>query len=373
MRTKVCLAITKGVWGGAQEYVYTLATSLPKETYDVFVVCGEGNTLQSKLAEKNIKAYTIKTLKRDIFFLNEIKSFFALRYVLTKERPDILHLNSSKMGFMGGLVGRLLGIKKIIFTAHGWASNEKRFSFLSRKIFWLIHWWTIILCHKTIAVSEKTKKDALCMPFAGHKIVVIHNGVGNIDFLDRAVARQKLQEITRLAEHTEIIIGTISELHRNKDLDLLIDSCRNLPHNTSVYIIGEGEEREHLEELIDGFDLGHKVFLAGRIPDARKYLKAFDIFTLTSKTEALPYSILEAGLAGLPVVATKVGGISEVIEDRKNGILIHRDIGGLEKILHKLIENEDLRTSLGKALHETISKEFSVEQMLRKTEEIYFK
>ena len=236
-KIKIALAITKGVWGGAQEYVYTLATSLPKDRFDVFVVCGEGNTLQKKLEKENIRVHTIDSLKRDILFAQEIKSFFSLMKIIKKERPDVLHLNSSKIGFMGSIIGRIISVPKIIFTAHGWAFNESRFSWITRKIFYTIQWMTILMSHKTIAVSHKTKKDARRMPFTDKKIVIIHNGVSEIEFLPRIEARKKLEGMARLSENTEVIIGTISELHQNKGLDLLIDSSRNLPFNASVYII----------------------------------------------------------------------------------------------------------------------------------------
>ena len=83
-------------------------------------------------------------MSRDIYFFGEIKSFFALLKIIKKEKPDVLHLNSSKMGLVGGLCGRLCGVPKIIFTAHGLASNEDR-SVLSRKFFLFLHWLTILL------------------------------------------------------------------------------------------------------------------------------------------------------------------------------------------------------------------------------------
>src|SRR3989339_333433 len=117
-KKKVCFFVTKGVWGGAQKYVYSLATSLPKNSYDVFVVVGEGKILKDRLEEKNIRTYEIAGLRRDISVLSEIRSFLFLLKILRKESPDVLHLNSPKAGGLGTVVGRLLGIKKIIFTVH---------------------------------------------------------------------------------------------------------------------------------------------------------------------------------------------------------------------------------------------------------------
>jgi glycosyltransferase involved in cell wall biosynthesis len=371
MKTKVGLVITKGVWGGAQEYVFTLATCLPKDKYDVFVVCGEGNVLQKKLEQENIRVYTIDSLKRDILFTQEVKSFFALRKIVMKEQPDVLHLNSSKIGFMGGIIGRICFVPKIIFTSHGWAFNESRFSWILRNFFYAIQWMTVLLSDTTIAVSEKTKNDAGSMPFINGKIVVVHNGIKEFSLYDKIEARKKIQDMTRLSENTEIIIGTISELHHNKGLDLFINSCRNLPFNTSAYIIGDGQEKDSLQELIDDSGLEHKVYLLGRVEEARKYLKAFDIFTLASRTEALPYSLLEAGLAECAVVATNVGGIPEIIEDNENGILVRRNIAEFEAALIDLIDKPEKRILFGESLRKTVLEKFSIEKMLQKTEEIY--
>jgi glycosyltransferase involved in cell wall biosynthesis len=371
MKKKICIAITKGVWGGAQEYVYALATSLPKDTYDVCVICGEGNILPQKLTDAGIRTITIPTLKRDVFFIDDIISFFTLRRILLQEKPDILHLNSSKMGGIGSLVGRLLRIPRIIFTAHAWASNESRFSFISRFTFRILHYITVILSHHTIAVSHKTKRDISGLPFIAHKITVIHNGISDIDFLPKVEARQAIEGMARLSTNTEIIIGTISELHKNKGLDLLIDACTNLPQYASVYIIGEGEERKRLQGMIDGYNLNNKVFLVGQVPNARKYLKAFDVFTLTSRTEALPYCLLEAGLAQCAVIATQVGGIPEIIVHEENGILIRRNRDELVNALNDLLDQKDTRHNIGASLRNTILDKFSIEEMLRKVIDVY--
>lgn len=369
-KTKVIFGITKGIWGGAQEYVYTLATSLPSKKYDVVVVCGEGGTLPEKLAEKNIRVIQMQTIRRDISFFTEFLNLFKLIKILRKEKPDVLHLNSSKMGGIGGVAGRMCGIPKIIFTAHGWGFNESR-PWIVLKFFLFLHWLTVMLSHTTIAVSEKTRGDLTELPFIAQKIFVVHNGIGQIDFLDKESAKKILTEYSK-SEPTEIIIGTISELHKNKGLDFLISACRGLPDKHSVYIIGDGEEKENLENEIKRLGLQNKIFLTGRIENAKTLLKAFDIFTLTSRTEALPYTILEAGFARLPVVASAVGGIPEIIENGKSGILVQAgDIEQISKSLKNLVLEPQKREIFGNALQEKVEKEFSLQKMISETEKFY--
>jgi len=370
-RTKVLYMITKGNWGGAQEYVYTLATSLPEKFYKVTVICGEGNILPRKLEEKGVIVHSLPTLMRDISLRNEIRSFFALIKIIRNIRPDILHLNSSKIGFLGALAGRMARVPKIIFTAHGWASNEETRRYATRGIFYIIHSITVLLCHNTIAVSERTKKD-MSLSWVRNKIQVIYNGIGNIEFLSREKSREILNNHTGtdLTPHT--MIGTISELHTNKGLDVLIEASKRLPDHVGIYIIGSGEEKESLQIKIAQNSLSSRIFLLGRIEDAKQYLKAFDIFTLTSRAENLPYVILEAGKAGLPVVASKVGGIPEMIENGESGILVNKNNPGeVSRALEYLLDNPEIRKRYGKNLKQTIDQKFSIDGMIQKTVGVY--
>src|SRR6266853_5794641 len=186
-RVKVCFVITKGYWGGATKYVFTLATSLPKDQFEVVVICGEGNDLKNKLKEKGIICLDLPNLKRDISLYSEIKNFFALVKILKKERPDVLHLYSSKAGGLGSLAGRIARIPKIIFTAHGWAFNEER-KIVEIGIIALASWITVVLSHKTIVIAERERKQAISMPFVNEKkIVLIRNGISKIDFKEKSI------------------------------------------------------------------------------------------------------------------------------------------------------------------------------------------
>jgi len=137
-RTKIFYLITKGNFGGAQRYVYELASSLPTSDYEVSVILGEGETLAKKLAEKNIRTIRLPELGRDINLGGDWSVFWSLYRIFRRERPDIIHLNSSKIGGLGSLAGRLAGVKKIIFTGHGWPFNEKR-PWLQKKIISFYH------------------------------------------------------------------------------------------------------------------------------------------------------------------------------------------------------------------------------------------
>ena len=144
--------------------------------------------------------------------------------------------------------------------------------------------------------------------------------------------------------------------------------------NWICLIIGSGELYEQLFRQIKVRGLKDKVFIINHLPHAARYLKAFDIFTLSSVKEGLPYVLLEAGSAGLTVVASDVGGIPEIIENEKTGLLTppkYRKV--LANELERLIKDKNLRSELGKNLQQKITSDFKFEVMLERTKEVYEK
>jgi glycosyltransferase involved in cell wall biosynthesis len=136
--------------------------------------------------------------------------------------------------------------------------------------------------------------------------------------------------------------------------------------------MGEGEERKKLEVLIARYGLGERVRLAGLVPGGDAYLEAFDIFLHTSRTEALGLAIIEAGLAGLPVVATNVGGIPEIVEDGKTGLLVPPySPAAITKALQSLLERPDHAKALGEALSASVRERFDYARMIRETLALY--
>jgi len=379
MKKKILYVITKGNFGGAQRYVFDMVTHIPKDLFEPVVVFGEGKTLGEKLTGAGVRTIAIPSLKRDVGIFSDIRAFFALLSVIKNEKPHIVHLNSSKAGLLGVLAVRVLNVfslstngykPKAIFTGHGWAFNEER-ALITKIIFYKLYWLIVMLSYKTIAVSERTKDQIAWMPFLKKKIYVVRNGIEAFDTLPKLDARKALAP--NLTEKTWI--GTISELHKSKGLDYLLKAFQNIPPkfaNVSLVVVGAGEEEKNLKSLVNELDLEHKVVFTGFIPDAKKYLSAFDIFTLTSRTEALPYAPLEAGLASLPIVASWAGGIPEIITNEESGLLV--DVTNVEKLsgaLEQLIVDETRRKTLGASLQGEVSKSFTLEQMITQTTHLY--
>ena len=305
-KKKILFVITKSNWGGAQRYVYDLATTLPADEFGVAVAFGQPGLLAKKLEEARITTYPISSLQRDVSFSADIKSFFELLRLFKREKPDIVHLNSSKAAGIGALAARIAGIRRIIFTAHGWPFWEKR-NFLSRALIYFISWLTALLSHKVIVVSDYDLQVARKMPFIGSKTVRIYNGINMHLMLGSG---EKIRSAFPIGAH---IVGTIGELTKNKNQISLVELSRTDP-SLFVAIVGEGEERVRLEAKIKEYGLPERVKLFGFIP-ANEVLRGFDSFALPSIKEGLPYVLLEAKLAGLPFVFTnRVGGVGEILD-----------------------------------------------------------
>lgn len=310
-RKKVLFFITKSNFGGAQRYVYDLATHLPKESYEPVVCFGNTDNsgspsqgLAPMLTEAGIRTLSIRSLGRDIALSADIRSFFALWRILKLERPDILHLNSSKAGALGAFAGRLARISRIVFTAHGWPFKEHR-ALLWRAGVYGASWITALLSHRVICVSNDDLSYARTMPFIKSKAVCIYNGIDqSAAFGSGAIIRDEFPKGVH-------ITGTIGELTSNKNQRELIERAHRTP-DMYVALVGDGELREDLAHLIKEYGLEQRVKMFGFLP-ALDVLKGFDTFALPSKKEGLPYVLLEARCAGLPIEAHPVGGVAEIL------------------------------------------------------------
>lgn len=381
-KLKILHVITKSNWGGAQRYVYDLATGLPNDKYSVSVVCGGDGPLIDMLAKGGISVKKMDRLGRDVSIKDDFTVFKELIRLFKEEKPDIVHLNSSKIGGLGALAGRIARVPRIVFTAHGWAFNENR-SLLSRAFIKIIYWITIILSDVTITVSEATKRSVMGWPFVRDKITIIKNGIHAEPGYSKTNARSVLTNIAKMPKTTSstVWIGTVAELHHVKGHDLALRAIHDLirsPRTRNVgkkilyVIIGDGEERKKLEKLAFDLDIGEHVLFMGHLDKASEYLKAFDIFLLPSRSEALGYVLLEAGLAGLPVVATAVGGIPEVVEDMKSGILVQSEKPrDLYHAMEFLITHPGVTREHSRALRKSVLADFSLEKMIENTAEIY--
>lgn len=377
---KILHVITKANWGGAQKYVYDVATDSIGRGHDVSVVTGKKGVLCDRLQTAGISITSIDALKRDVSLVDEVRVGWQLYSYIKKERPNIIHLHSSKIGAIGSLIGRIyttfLNRKaRVIFTAHGWAFKETHRSPIARLAIAFISWLTILLSHGVIVLSHKEHEMVCRWPFARKKLHVISIGIDGGTYVSMKEARARMCErLPELQKSTETTwIGSIGELHMNKGFDVAIEAMNNI--EDAIYIIiGDGEERARLLSLIEKHNLANRVFLAGNQEDARALLPAFTFFIQPSRKEGLPYTILEAGDANLPVIASNVGGIPEAIIPNETGTLIEpENVEDLSRAIINYMRLPDVRELHANNLHNHIQNNYSKETMLATINDLYLK
>src|SRR3989344_109970 len=352
MAKRVLYVITKSNWGGAQRYVYDLTTSLQRENYEVAVAVGGHGLLAENLKLAGVRIVGIPHLERDINFLKEMFSTIYLWKIFKDERPDIIHLNSSKVGGLGALAAKALKLwdrwdrkgtertewnPRVIFTVHGWAFNERR-NFIFQGVIYFLQWFTAFLSDRIIILSRHDYRQAIEMPLIeNEKFALLSLGIKMPEFLPA----EKAREFLKIDVKQKNIIGTIAEF-------------------------------EKIKKEIDDKKLQDDIILAGFVMGASKYLKAFDIFILPSLKEGLPYVILEAMNAGLPIVASSVGGRTYLIENEKNGILVPpKNPDEIAKALNLVIKSRATREKMGLRSLELATQKFSFDKMLSGTIDIY--
>ena len=367
--------ITKSNFGGAQRYVFDLAIGARDAGYEACVALGGDGILAEKLRNAGIRTVAIGALGRDINPMLDLAALRELVNLFKNEAPDVVHLNSSKVGVLGSLAAWWTCVPKVLFTSHGWAFNDPRLSFFVRALAYPLHIATIFLCDAVIAVSQKTRAQIAWFPFTKRKIVVIRNGVETTGILERESACKEICTHIKTDAHDSFLIGALSELHPVKGLSYLIGAIKTVrvKHKDVVLVVfGEGGQREQLQKQIEDSNLEGAVILAGFHTNAPMLLRGFDLFVLPSLSEALGYAALEAGLAELPVVATAVGGTPEVIENNTTGTLVPpKNSAALAQAINTYYEDPGLRKAHAYALHKKVSEKFTLKEMLRNTLALY--
>jgi glycosyltransferase involved in cell wall biosynthesis len=360
--TKILFLVTQSEMGGAQRYIYEVIRGLDSEKYEFLVGAGEGDEelfkkiskLKTQNSKLQLKTQNLKNLKRAPNPIHVIRAVAEIVRILKKEKPDVLFLCSTTAGLLGS-IARIFYKVKVIYRIGGWAFRDPRPFFLN----WIIlsaEKITAPLKDKIVVNSEIDRKLALKYKIASPgKIIKIYNGIDleKIDFLPKEEARKSLLK----SDFNKSVVGTVANFYKTKGLEYLIEAARKLGTVPNFVIIGEGRLRPKLEALIKKYNLENKVFLAGRIPDAYKCLKAFDVFVLPSLKEGFPWIILEAIAAEIPIVATKVGAIPEILDEEF--LVEPKDPEALAKKISWMLKHP---------ANPKLKPEFTLQTMLRKTD-----
>ncbi len=360
---KILYLITKSNWGGAQVYVHDLATAFKGKGHETVVAFGGHGTLEEKLKKNGVKTISIESMERDVSIMREFAVAREMYRMIKEEKPDIIHLNSSKAAGIGSIIGRMLGVKHIVVTIHGAPFREDR-KYISRRLIYFFTWLTCVFAHVVITVSKQDEADLGTMFFVKNKLRTIYLGL----------TYDPSQQVRTNPKDRLMHIVTVGDLTKNKGHLYGLQAMEKLKNENTLFkytIIGEGEERQKIEEFIAMKKMEDVVELVGH-RYARDVLHEYDIYFLPSIKEGLPYSLLEAGTAMLPVVATITGGVPEIIRHESTGLLAQpKDVEGLYTCLARIINDRKFGKQLGRSLHGHIVQNFSHAKMLVETAKAY--
>ena len=389
-KKRVLFIVTQSELGGAQRFLCVLISRLDRNKYEILVAAGkdgDGEFLEI-LKKMGVSTHSLRFLRRKIDPYRDFRGYLEVRGLIRDFRPNTLFLNSSKAGVLGALANWSLAAKgkatsaagRVVYRIGGWSFNEPA-SRLTRLLYLLAEKYTAKFKDTIIVNNQHDLEQAEKLKIKPRgSIELIHNGIDpyKLEFFGKEEAKIKLLEKLPHGQksflHAKLVIGTIANFYKTKGLEYLIEAANSLnakpyPLNAVFVIIGDGPERENLKSQISNLKLEKRILLAGRLPDARKYLPAFDIFVLPSVKEGFPWALLEAMSAKLPVIATTVGAVPEIIEDGKNGFLIEpRKPELIAQKIKELAADEHLRQEFGIQAHQTVVLKFGLNKMVEKTE-----
>ena len=355
---KLLIIITKGEIGGAQLFVRGLAQALKDKGHEITVGFGAGDWLYRELAQDNIPLVRFASLKRTHNPLSNLLFFFELKKYLVQNRFDAVHINSSN-ALVGALAAKFSKTKpRTVFTFHGLSLLDENYlkhralKFFYRRFFKFFLRYvdrSVFVSRANLEYARKNKivKNGISIP----------NGLdqNTFNFLSPDDAREKL--LSKLPQSairnlkSAILIGSVGRLDYAKNYEFLIGVFPEILKSRSdavAVIIGEGPEREKYGRLIARPGLRHKFFLAGEIENAARLIRAFDLFVLPSRYEGLSMTLIEALFAGVPILASRVGGNAEALGGSAPQLY---ELDNEKEFLRKtndIITNEALREELSR-------------------------
>jgi len=310
---------------------------------------GDG-PLKAAASRLDVPFFPLTHVRRRLSPIHDPLGVVELTRLFRRLRPDIVHLNSSKAGVLGRIAAVPARVPVRIFTAHGWA--YKAATGVDSRLYLLADRAVESLTSMVICVSENERRAGLAAGVCTAKrSVVIRNAV------DVGAAPSQAGR-----GDTPVQVVSVGRLAVPKDFSTLVAAMARLPEGRAhLRVFGDGPLRSELEAQKQALGIDAAVEFAGEVPDARPHLDDADVFVLASLSEGMPVSVLEAMAAGLPVVASAVDGLEEVVIDGKTGFLTPPgDAAALAARLGQLIDDPSLRNALGKAGRERAEEYFSL-------------
>ncbi len=326
---RVLLLVTQADWGGVQMFLIRFAQALMQEGHEVLLAAGGEGELWAAARAAGIPNRRLRYMLRDLSLLNDPLAIYELKRLLEEFKPDAIHLNSSKMGVLGSLAARLARPTPwIVYRIGGWSFLEP----LPRWKQWIYRTAERLTAGLKDIILTVHPGDAELAQQLGFKprsaLTVVPNGLDVPEFISRLQTRQVARQLLGVPVHA-FVYGTIANAYPTKALLPYLDVLAKLcAEDRGVYavIIGDGPEYKTLIRKRDQLGLHDRILLPGQRQDAATLYPAFDVFILPSRKEGMPWTILEAMTAGLPVIATDVGAcrwmLQDTTEHRNGGIIV---------------------------------------------------
>ncbi|MCP3428500.1 glycosyltransferase [Opacimonas viscosa] len=365
-KIKICHVTYDMRIGGTEQVILNLILGT-KDQFNHQVLCIESplGPFAKKLIDEEIN---IQSLTRKPGF--DIQLLQQIRQYIMNEEIDILHCHQYTPWSYGVLA--CIGLKtKVIFTEHGRFYPDS-ISF-KRKI---INPLLSLVTAKITAISHATKEALITYEnLSKEKIEVIYNGIEKLKFHNTETEKlDSLKEKLDLNSN-DFILGTIARFDPIKNHEMMIRSIAELNSeglSCTLILVGDGENKQQLESLIDQLNIREKVVMTGYQPNPKYYFKLFDVFLLTSFSEGTSMTLLEAMSLGLPSIVTDVGGNPEIITHNKNGIVIpSNNTDSLKKAIRSLYDNTRIKCQLSSNAMDDFNKFFIANKMNQRYSNIY--
>jgi len=377
-KIKIVQVITRLDWSGAPDIVEIICGCLDPAIYDITLIYGltlhpSGKT-EEFLKRFRGRVIVIPYLKRDVGLLNDLAALVRLYMVFRREEFDIVHTHTAKAGFIGRIAARLAGTPAVIHTPHG-HDFYGYFGSLGSRIIIILERIAALFADKIAVLTGIEKIDMLKYHIcAAGKIEIVNSGMDFSGFEKLDVDIVKKKSKFRIGPD-DYAVGMIGRLESIKGFEYFIDSARivlNSIPNTKFLIVGDGTLRSNLEKRSRRIGIEDKVIFTGWREDMPQIIAMLDVLVLASLNEAVGRVLLEAGIAGKPVVATAVGGIPEIVKDGETGILVPpRDPERMAGAVTGLLKDKERRRAMGCAAKEWIKSNYNKEKMVSEIGNMY--
>lgn len=354
--------------GGGENYILTLAKHMPKLGFDIVCTCCPRGEFEKALSENGIESFPMNLSRKGNFSVARAIAVFC-----RSSNIDIVHAHGATGALSARMASLIPGGIRPITTYHIAITNITDIPFWKKKIFALFDRSTSVVDKKILSVSEAVKEKMVWEAFFSRdRIRVLHSGVDLSGFTN--CQRGKVRKELCLPDQVTVI-GVAARLSEEKGIGYLLEA---MPHvlkrcpNLYLLIAGDGPIKDKLKNLSVHMGLEQNVIFLGYRNDIPEFMTDLDLLVMPSLTEGFPLSLLEGMAAGLPIVATRVGGVPEIIADGREGILVSPfDPSALSRSIIHILENEPLRKEMVKKAMEKVSIQFNLEKMLTEMSKVY--